>query len=423
MKVTVEKLVFGGQGLGRVNNQVVFVWGALPGETVEIKVIKKKKNFVEGVATNILVPSPDREKPIDDHYMACSPWATVSYAKENEWKKMIAEETYSRIAKIEGLDIELVAPKDAYGYRNKMEYNFTKNKFGDLALAFHNRGTHELQPLDQCALAKKDIQNASEIIVNALRINNVPLSVLKSLIIRSGDKSQTAAAIFVSDRSFAKNYPELKVIDGISGFQIYYSNPESPASTPTELISTTGKTELSCVLNGVTLKYGLLGFFQVNPPIFETALKEMGNFVNGEKVVDYFSGVGAIGLGLHGKYKSALLVEENNEAAEFAEKNIKLNEFVNVDSVRGLAEDANAEIGDKDVVILDPPRAGLHVDLVKHLLKKRPKRIIYLSCGLDTHARDINFLGALYKPVYWKLFNFFPRTPHIEGLCVLEKKA
>ncbi len=421
MKVLIEKLVFGGQGLARSGGQVVFVWGGLPGEEVEIKILKKKKNFVEGVVVNVLTPSPDRIKPNEEHFMSCSPWQTVSFEKENEWKKIIAEETYSRTAGIKDLNLEIVSGEEEYGYRNKMEYNFTAGKNGGVALAFHYRGTHELYAVQKCVLASKKIQESSEEIVNKLNTLQVPLTALKSLVVRS-DGEGTLAVLFVTSQEILQNYPELRELGSLKGWQIYYSNPFSPASVPTALIHESGNVQLEYELNGLKLNCGLLSFFQINPVVFEKTLKDIGEHLSSGRVVDYYSGVGAIGLALHDKYKEAVLIEENKEAAEFAEKNIRRNKLTNVTVVNSLSEKAQAMIGENDIVIVDPPRTGLHKDLIMDFLKQRPKKIIYLSCGLDTQARDISVLSTIYKPVAWKLYNFFPHTPHIEGLCVLERK-
>ena len=309
-------------------------------------------------------------------------------------------------------------------------------------MAFHDRGTHWLRPIERCSLGTEIIQKASEQIVDNLRRMKVPITALKSLIVRSDDSDKAVAGLFVKDRDFCNKYRQLPFAPSwkegdneypplpergsggsgsLKGLQIYYSNPLSPASVATELLFSSGESELECKLNGVKLKFGLMSFFQINPSIFEEALKAIGKHLDGGRVVDYYSGVGAISLSLHGKYKEALLIEENDEASKFAEENIRLNKFENVTVQNVLAENANAEIAEDDTVILDPPRAGLHTDMIKHLLKKQPRKIIYLSCGLDTHARDISFLSVKYRPVDWKLFNFFPRTPHIEGLCVLSR--
>lgn len=419
MQVKIEKLVFGGQALGRIENKIAFIWGALPGEEVEFKAIRKKSNFIEGVVTKILTASPHRIEPKDDHYLSCSPWQALTYGMENEWKKTIAEETYRKIGGFKDLDLELVASDEQYEYRNKIEYNFAE-KNGNLYLAFHDRGTHNLRALEKCVLADKLIQKASADLIEELRKGSVPLSALKSLIVRSDSKG-AAAALFVTDKDYLNKFYVPNVSE-LKGFEVYYSNPLSPASVPTQLLFSTGDAELEEVINDVRLKFGLLSFFQINPPIFQKALNDISKFVSGERVIDYYSGVGAISLPLHDKYKNAVLVEENAEAVDFAIKNLAINNFTNIEVQNILAEDSKIEITKKDVVILDPPRTGIHKRMLSHLLESEPKRIIYLSCGLDTHARDIASLSEKYKPVFWKLYNFFPRTPHIEGLCVLEKK-
>lgn len=430
MKVKIEKFVFGGQGLGRLDDpakapgahgasRVVFIWGGLPGEEVEFDILKKKKNFIEGVATKILTPSLDRVEPLDDHYLSCSPWQTLDYKKENEWKRIIAEETYRRLAGIENLKLEIEASEEPYGYRNKIEYNFMVSEAGELSLAFHHRGTHRLRPVEKCVLADPRIQKASQEMIEMLRKEKVGIEEVKSLIVRS-DQKGSAAALFVNKMDFLRRFT-LDKPDSLKGLQIYYSNPLSPASVPTELLMSDGDTKLEAVLNGVKLKFGLLSFFQINPTIFQKALEDIGSQLNGERVIDYYSGVGGIGLPLHGKYSEAILIEENVEAIDFAVENIALNGFTNVKVQNLKVEEAQPVIGSEDTVILDPPRTGLHKDVTAHLLKTLPKKIIYLSCGLDTHARDISFLSVKYRPVFWKLYNFFPRTPHIEGLCVLER--
>ncbi|MBI2444104.1 MAG: TRAM domain-containing protein, partial [Candidatus Magasanikbacteria bacterium] len=138
-RVTIEKLVFGGAGLGRIGERVAFVWGTLPGEEVEFRKTKKKRNFVEGTLTQVITPSPHRLPPRDDHYLSCSPWQTMAYEEELRWKKLIAAETYRKIGGIELPDTELVTDGREYGYRNKMEYNFIADQAGNLSFAFHAR--------------------------------------------------------------------------------------------------------------------------------------------------------------------------------------------------------------------------------------------------------------------------------------------
>lgn len=438
MIVKIEKLIFGGQGLGRVDNKVVFVWGALPGEEVEIDVLKKKKNFIEGIVKRVIAPSPFRVQPIDDHFDSCSPWQIMSFAEENKWKKEIAIETYKKNGNISALggeivgnsetvrnseeiagNIEIATDSVEFGYRNKMEYNFTFNEKNEPSLAFHHRGTHRLRAITNCALAHPAINQAGESIIEWLKNEQLPFGTLKSLVLRVDTNGRVAAGLFLKQRVVFKNAAPTEGV--LAGMQVYLSDYRSPASVPTELMHSFGNVVLESEINKVKLQFGLLSFFQINMPIFEVALRDIEVHLTGGRVVDYYCGVGSIALALHGKYKEALLIEENAEAAAFAQKNIELNNFKNVTVEHSLAEKSTTQITSTDTVIVDPPRIGMHKDMVAMLLKKEPQKIIYLSCGLDTQARDIALLSTKYKPTFFKLYNFFPRTPHIEGLCVLEK--
>lgn len=157
--------------------------------------------------------------------------------------------------------------------------------------------------------------------------------------------------------------------------------------------------------------------------MFEEALNDIKTFVEeGRSVVDYYSGVGSISIPLRDAIKSCVLVEENGEAVEYAKKNLESNVLSHWQAVCTQSEKALEYITPETTVILDPPRAGLHPRVVKHLLEQKPPRIIYLSCDLATHARDIELLSPCYKPIFLRAYNFFPRTPHIEGLCILDRK-
>ena len=143
-KVTIEKLVFGGQGLARKDGRVYFVWNALPGEEVEVEITKKKKNFCEGIARKIIKASPLRVEPKEAHFLACSPWQIMSFDSENDWKKKIALETYLRFRALDKeQNIEIEAGDKDYGYRNKIEYRALYAD-GQLKLAFYGRETNQL---------------------------------------------------------------------------------------------------------------------------------------------------------------------------------------------------------------------------------------------------------------------------------------
>lgn len=425
IRTKAEKLVFGGQALAHHEDKAVFLWNALPGEEVEALITKRNKSHWEGVATSIITPSSERVAPIETHYLSSSPWAIMSLENELKHKREIALETYARIGKIEfPFELDIESDDQEYGYRNKIEFSFYEFNEEDpryeegMQLAFFQRGQKYKVPITESALAEPVINEVAHAILSWIRTQPLTRRELKSLIIRSNGKGQAIAALFIKDHLEFPSYPELS--DTLLGFHIYYSDYKSPASVPHALLHTSGQHYLEQEISNTRLQYGLLGFFQVNVPIFEQALKAIASWVPADAhLLDFYSGVGAIGLPLAKKAASVELVDNNEEAIEYAQKNINANAFTHCRAQCIPAENIVELIESHHTVIVDPPRAGLHLDVTKRLLEVTPKTIIYLSCNISTQARDIQLLSEKYSVAFAKLYNFFPRTPHIEGLCVL----
>ncbi|MEK7376160.1 MAG: methyltransferase, partial [Candidatus Margulisiibacteriota bacterium] len=203
--------------------------------------------------------------------------------------------------------------------------------------------------------------------------------------------------------------------------QIIYSDPRSPAAITTEVPHQFENCLLTDKIGGLELSYGLSSFFQVNLPVFETALGDMKAYAKpGSMILDLYCGVGTIGLALAKNAERVELVDSVPECIEFAGKNIESNGIKNAKAVLSPAEKAVNLITADKLLILDPPRSGLHPKLIKKILEVKPKRIIYLSCNAASQARDIALIKEHYKIGFLKFYNFFPRTPHIEGLCVCD---
>jgi tRNA/tmRNA/rRNA uracil-C5-methylase (TrmA/RlmC/RlmD family) len=237
------------------------------------------------------------------------------------------------------------------------------------------------------------------------------------MIVRSNLKGETVAAIFIKDRVNLTS--PLQLQDKFIGLQVYYSDPRCPASRPDELLYSKGQDYLIENIKGVDLKYGLLSFFQVNIPIFTQALDDIEKQIPANlNLIDLYSGVGSISLPLK---RPTTLVEINDEAVDYANDNIELNSLTDCQAILKPAENATEVITNDKLLIVDPPRAGMHDDVVDKILEAQPPQIIYLSCDLATQARDIAKLLPTYKVKFAKLYNFFPRTPHIESLIILTK--
>lgn len=427
----IEKLVFGGQGLAReaqINkqgetvNRTIFVWNALPDEEVEVEYLEKKKDTAEAIATKIISPSPDRIEPIEPFFLSSSPWQMIKPEAETKLKQEIAVETYGRNG---GLILQNNPPAilsnemNYFGYRNKIEFSFTPDK-DQMSLAFYGRGTKNKHPVSGSLLAEPIINETAQKILAWVNEVKIPIRSLKSLIVRSNGSGQAIAALFIKDKLEFSHYPALS--ENFLGWQLYYSTHKSPASVPTELLYSAGQNYLIADILGTKLKFGLLSFFQINIPIFIEAVKDMAAFIGPkDTVLDFYSGVGAISLPLSKNRPKTILVESNPEAVEYARENISLNNLSNIEAHCIPAEKMTDLIDSNATVIVDPPRAGLHDKVTLQLLNKLPPRIVYLSCDLSTQARDVQRLSESYKPVFMKLYNFFPRTPHIEGLVILER--
>ncbi|MFA7314427.1 MAG: 23S rRNA (uracil(1939)-C(5))-methyltransferase RlmD [Candidatus Magasanikbacteria bacterium] len=419
----IEKLVFGGQGLARLDNKVVFVWNALPGEEVEYKIIKDKKDYLEAVATKIIKVSPKRVEAQEAEFLSTSPWQIVSYETENKWKKDITEETYKKLGGeiFADLDIPLVFDKLDKNYRNKMEFSFTELEDHSKSLAFFERGGRRTFAVQGSILAEEIINETAKYILAWVNENEISMRSLKSLIIRSNGQGQAIAALFIKDRLSFENYPKLKT--NLLGFQVYYSTHKSPASVPTALLYTTGQDYLLSDIAKIKLKFGLLSFFQIHIPVFTTCLAQIKKHIpKNSSVLDFYSGVGSIGLPLAKICKDLVLVDNNEEAIDYSQENIKLNKLKNTEAFCKPAEKITELITSDKILIVDPPRAGMHDKVIDRILQVTPPKIIYLSCNISTQARDVKKLAEKYKIIDATIYNFFPKTPHIEGLLILELK-
>lgn len=414
-EVVIDKLVFGGQGLGTLaDGRKVFVWNALPGETVRIRVIKKKKSYVEAVAEEIVKPAPVRIEPEESNYLATSPWQIMTYAAENEYKKSITEELFAR-EKVVVPPFALKAPEDERHYRNKMEYSFWGDDDG-LHLALHQRGSHGKQIVTGSRLALPAIDAAANAICAQLNDLGARAGDLKTIIVRAGRKGEAAASLFTK----LEKFKELELPKALKGLRVYHSDPRSPASVPTRLLYELGDVILEDDLLGMPFVYDVDSFFQVNIPIFEEALKAIKEHAGESKITDMYAGVGAIGLSVAAE--KAVLVELDPATVRMASHNASRAGGMSVSVVETSAEKALEYITADGPVIFDPPRAGLHPKVVDRVLEVKPPKVIYLSCNPSTQARDLAVLQDSYSIGFFEAYNFFPRTPHIETLAVLKLK-
>jgi 23S rRNA (uracil1939-C5)-methyltransferase len=411
-EVTITKLVHGGQGLAELaNGQKVFVWNALPGETVRARVIKKKRSYCEAIAEEIVTPSDERAVPIDDNYLATSPWQMMTYAAENRYKKSIITELFEHEKVTLPAFDDVVAPADEWHYRNKMEYSFWGDDDG-LHLALHRRGSHGKQIVTGSKLALPAIDAAANAVAAQLSAMGARAGDLKTLIVRCNQNGEAVAALFTKLTSFKK----LELPAELKGLRVYHSNPKSPASVPTKLLYELGDCKLQDDLLGKAYTYDVDSFFQVGIPVFETALTRIKEHISEPTITDMYAGVGSIGLSVASKHVD--LIELDPATAAMARVNAE-NSGLSVTVIEASSEKALDLITGEQPVIFDPPRAGLHDKVVEKVLEVLPPKVVYLSCNPATQARDLAKLQEKYDIKYFEIYNFFPRTPHIETLAVL----
>ena len=425
-----EKIVGGGQAIGTLDDgRKAFVWGGLPKELVTIRVTKKKSHFVEGIVTEIIEKSPERITPKDENsYLSTSPWQIMPMSSEQSHKASLIEEAFLLHNITLPEKIEVFSDGVEFNYRNKVEFSCFGDKIDDeketLDLAFFKRGGKGKVVVDGTSLAHPSINKLAIEIRDLLREKPIVARQLKTLLIRSDQQGNTVWQLYVKDKiENLISDDEAKLLSAAGG-EIIYSDPKSPASRITERLNKFGDTTLSDTILGVAFNYACEGFFQVNIPVYEKALSDMKAWINcNEKLstLDLYSGVGTIGLTIGGD--DVTLVEINEHAVAEMQRNITKLNRPNAKAILAPSEKSLEYITGKQIVIVDPPRAGLHADVTNRLLETEPPRIIYLSCNPVTQARDVSLLQEKYEIVHHQGYNFFPRTPHIEHLVVLDKKA
>ncbi len=434
--LTLDKIVGGGQALGTLEDgRKMFVWGGLPGETVEVQMTKKKSSYAEGTVTNVVAASAQRVAPKDpDSYLSTSPWQIMAFEAERHYKAALIEEAFELHDIVLPEPIEVYTDGQQYQYRNKVEFSWYSDTIAGvdtLDLAFFRRGSKGKITLDSCALLPDPIMQLARTIRDHLQDTHVSARQLKTLLIRCDQRGNCAWQLYVKDKDFDITQLALESLG--QGGEIIYSNPKSPASVITKRLATFGDIVLSDTVLDVPFRYATEGFFQINLPVYEQALKDMRRWVGttGEPastplsegdvpaVVDLYSGVGSIGLTIGGP--GVTLVELNEHAVREMRQNIS---ELGIDATAVLAASENAleYITSDKVIIVDPPRAGLHQNVITRLLEEVPSRIIYLSCNPVTQARDVALLAEKYGIRSHRGYNFFPRTPHIEHLVILDRK-
>ncbi len=423
----IEKIVPEGKSLTHIEGKVIFVNGGFPGETVKIQIYKNKKDYSEARLVEVVTPSKIRITPREEHYLICSPWQAIPYEQQIIYKRQILEEAFAANADTKVVLDEFYQSDAQYGYRTKLEFSFTEDPNGKIALAFHKRGVNnEYEIINGCDLGSEKMNLAAQKITELLNTTpGVVAKGLKSLVIReSKTTGKIIAVLYYKFKEFQIGITLADLEGYVDGLFIAYSTIKSPMSVITELKHAEGDEYLEEKVLNATIRYPYDGFFQNNLPVFDKALTEIcAATYNCDKIVEIYSGTGSIGFNLSDKARILVGIEIVPSAVRYAGINKELNNVTNYSEIELPDHKIQAEhLTDTDILVLDPPRAGVHPKTITHILSAKPKRIIYLSCNPVTQARDYRLLSENYKLARVCAFDFYPNTLHMESLVVLDLK-
>jgi len=436
LELTVDTLAHGGAGVARHDGYVVFVAGGIPGDRVRVQVGKAKRAYAEARVLEVISPSPDRIEPLAQHPGA--PWQVIPYERQLQIKAEQVDDALRRIGHLDGYELEPIIPAAAqWRYRNKLEYSFGQDADGRLICGFHAPGRwEEIVEISDCLLASERGNLAREQAVAWCREQGLEAynrrtsqGFLRNLVVREGRRTGEIQVRLVTSggrldgESFQAAVPAADAL--------FWTQLESVAETTvgglTELIS--GSARLQEQLGGLSISISAEAFFQTNTEMAEqlyALATEYAELKSYDRLYDLYCGIGTIGLLMAPRVAELWGLELVEDAIEDAIANARRNEIDNAHffagDVRLVLRDLVERAGRPDVLVVDPPRAGLSQKVVRRIIEAAPKRIVYVSCNPTTlapNAAQLVEAGYVLKKV--RPVDMFPQTPHVECVAVLER--
>lgn len=459
--ITITDVAAEGKALTRVGEMVVFVPFAVPGDIVDLQIKKKKHSYCEAEVVRFIKYSNVRATPKCEHFGVCGgcKWQNLPYEEQLKAKQKQVYDQLRRIGKVELPEFQpIMGSVKTFEYRNKLEFGccnkrwLTKDqvasgfKYDNMnGIGFHITGAFDkILPIEKCWLMD-DIHNQ---IRNAIRDyafeNNLNFfdlrgqkGLLRDIIIRNsntgewmvivqfhydqeGDEQKAKALL----QHVADKFPQITAL-------MYVNNQKcNDTIGDQDVMVFKGNDHIFETMEGLKFKVGPKSFYQTNTDqayLLYKVAREFAQLTGEEIVYDLYTGTGTIANFVAHKAKKVIGIEYVPEAIEDAKVNSQVNGIENTSFFAGdmkdiLTDDFIAEHGRPDVIITDPPRAGMHPDVISVIMKARPKRIVYVSCNPSTQARDLQLLDAEYKVVKVQPVDMFPHTPHVENVVLLELK-
>lgn len=450
-----------GKSIAKVNDKVIFVPFAAPGDIVDIQIVKKRKSYLEGKITKFHTYSDKRVEPKCSHFGLCGgcKWQHLSYEDQIQNKQQHVIDSFERIAKVPVNEyLPIIGSDKQYYYRNKLEYTFSNRRWltsmdednvqNTNGLGFHLPGLFDkILDIEHCYLQKEPSNDIRLFIRKYANDNKLDFynarsheGFLRNLIIRTSSTNQLMVIVIF-------NYDDPKIMDlmnaigdkfsEITSLMYVINSKFNDTIWDQEIVLFKGDPFLieemqSPVSNAPNLKFkvGPVSFYQTNPAqaqkLYQTAF-DFAGFTGNELVYDLYTGTGTIAAFVSASVKKVVGIESVESAIEDAKKNSQINNIENTvfyagDMMKILNPEFIANNGNPDIIITDPPRAGMHDKVIKQILACNPEKIIYVSCNPASQARDVALLSEKYKVDKIQPVDMFPHTHHVENVALLLRK-
>jgi 23S rRNA (uracil1939-C5)-methyltransferase len=462
--ITIDSIAAEGKALARIDNQVVFVKGVAPGDVVDILIVKKRKSFLEGIAIKFHQYSKDRVEPFCAHFGTCGgcKWQHIPYHLQLAFKQQQVEDNMQRIGKLtEPRPLAILGSGQTRYYRNKLEFTFANSRwltreeidsgieYKQNALGFHIPGRFDkILQIDHCYLQSDPANLIRNKLYEFAVINNISFydirlnkGFLRTLTIRTSSIGETMVILQVGEHNqhdlqltmqfLATEFPEITSLNYVVNLKLNDTIQDQ------EIINHSGTPYIKEVMpvdnesdQRLTFRIGPKSFYQTNSlqayHLYYKA-RELAQLTGDELVYDLYTGTGTIANFVAHHAKKVVGLEYVQEAIEDARVNSEINGITNTSFFAGdikdlLDEDFVDDNGHPDVIITDPPRAGMHSDVIRMLNKLKAKRIVYISCNPATQARDLELLSENYEVDTLQPVDMFPHTHHVENIALLKLK-
>ena len=457
-RVEITNVAAEGKAIAKIDDKVIFITQTVPGDIVDIQVTRKKKSFLEAVPVKFHKYSDIRTEPFCEHFGICGgcKWQNLPYDEQLKYKHQQVIDNLQRIAKVELPEIDYILPSDqTQFYRNKLEYTFSNKRWltkeeintpdtlkQDNALGFHvPRIWDKVVNINKCYL-QKDPSNAIRLEIKKYADKNnfsyfdlrKQEGFLRNVIIRSSTTGELMV-IMVFYKNDKANIESLlnhlsEVFPEISSLMYIVNSKANDSISDQDVILFKGNDHIYEQMENLKFRIGPKSFYQTNSEQaynLYSKTREFAGLTGKETVYDLYTGTGTIANFIAKEVKRVIGIEYIPEAIEDAKLNSEINNITNTAFYAGDMKDIlNHEFlevnGYPDVIISDPPRAGMHKDVVDTILKAKPEKIVYVSCNPATQARDINLLDVDYKVIKVQPVDMFPHTYHVENIVLLQRR-